>query len=85
MGTNGDKISAAIAAQIGAEMGARGWSKPELAKRAGFSTSSVYRYLDGEREMKLGDIADFARAFEMDAFDLINRAHRRLDGSEYIQ
>lgn len=82
MGTYGNDINAAMIAQIGAEMGARGWNRNELAKRSGISTSSIYRYMDAERQMKLGDIADIAEALGMDYFELSTRAQRRLKSED---
>jgi len=68
--------------QIKAEMAALDWKPQELAKRAGISTSSMYRYLDGERKMKLEDIADIAGALNLSYFELAARAQRRLDGKD---
>lgn len=82
MGTYGDDINAAMIAQIGAEMGARGWNRLELAAKSGISRSSIYRYMDAERQMKLGDLADIAAAFGLSYFELATRAQRRLDGED---
>jgi len=82
MGTYGQKIAAAMIVQIKAEMAALDWKPQELAKRAGISSSSMYRYLDGERKMKLEDIADIAGALGMSYLELATRAQRRLDSQD---
>jgi transcriptional regulator with XRE-family HTH domain len=82
MGTYGEDIAAAMIVQIKAEMAARDWNRSELAKRSGISTSSTYRYLDGERQMKLQDIADIAAALGLSYLELATRAQRRLDGED---
>jgi len=82
MGTYGEQIAAAMIVQIKAEMAAQGWNRQELAKRAGISSSSIYRYLDGERQMKLQDIADIASALSLSYLELATRAQRRLDGED---
>jgi transcriptional regulator with XRE-family HTH domain len=82
MGTYGEDIAAAMIVQIKAEMAARDWNRAELAKQSGISTSSMYRYLDGERQMKLQDIADIAAALSMSYLELATRAQRRLDAED---
>ena len=82
MGTYGQEIAVAMAVQIDAELGARGWSRVDLAKLVGMSTSSIYRYLDGERQMKLQDIADIADALGLSYLELATRVQRRLDGQD---
>lgn len=82
MGNYGKEIAAAMIVQIKAEMSARDWNRQELAKRSGISTSSIYRYLDGERQMKLQDIADIADALDLSYLELATRAQRRLDGED---
>lgn len=82
MGTYGKDIDAAMIVQIKAEMAARDWKQPELAKRSGISTSSMSRYMKGERGMKLKDLADIAEALELSYLELATRAQRRLDGED---
>lgn len=82
MGTYGENIAAAMIVQIKAEMAARDWNRTELAKQSGISSSSMYRYLDGERQMKLQDIADIAAALGMSYLELATRAQRRLDAED---
>lgn len=82
MGNYGREIADAMIVQINAEIGAKGWNRLELAKRSGISASSIYRYLDGERQMKLQDIADIADALGISYLELATRAQRRLDGED---
>lgn len=82
MGTYGQEIAAAMIVQIKAEMAAHDWNRQELAKRAGISSSSIYRYLDGERQMKLQDIADIAEALGLSYLELATRAQRRLEDKD---
>lgn len=82
MGTYGENIDAAMVVQIRAEMSARDWNRTELAKRSGISTSAMYRYLDGERQMKLRETAAIAEALGLSYLELATRAQRRLDGEE---
>lgn len=82
MGTYGQQIAAAMIVQIKAEMAARDWNRQELAKRSGISTSSIYRYLDGERQMKVQDIADISDALGLSYLELATRAQRRLDAED---
>lgn len=80
MGTYGDDIQAAIVTQIKAEMAAQDWKQPELAKRSGISTSSLHRYLAGERDITLPMFVDISAALGMSFLELVARAQRRLDG-----
>lgn len=82
MGTYGENIDAAMIVQIKAEMAARDWNRSELAKRAGISSSAMYRYLDGERQMKLRESAAIAEALGLSYLELATRAQRRLDGED---
>jgi transcriptional regulator with XRE-family HTH domain len=79
MGTYGNDIDAAMVVQIKAEMAARDWKQPELAKRAGISTSAMHRYMNGERKMKLSDFGNIAEALGLSYLELATRAQRRLD------
>ena len=80
MGTYGTDIQTAMTAQIKAEIAARDWKQSELSKRSGIPTSSLSRYLNGEREMSLNVFADIAEALGLSILELVGRAQRRLDG-----
>lgn len=82
MGTYGENIDAAMIVQIKAEMASRDWNRLELAKRSGISSSTMYRYLDGERQMKLRESAAIAEALGLSYLELATRAQRRLDGQD---
>jgi transcriptional regulator with XRE-family HTH domain len=80
MGTYGHDIQAAIAVQIKAEMAARDWKQPDLAREAGIPTSTLHRYLAGGRDIPLPAFADIAAALGLSYVELASRAQRRLDG-----
>lgn len=80
MGNYGNDIQAAIVTQIKAEMAALDWKQPELAKRSGVSTSSLHRYLNGERDIALPVLVEIASALNISVGELVARAQRRLDG-----
>lgn len=82
MGTYGSDIEAAMIVQIKAEMAARDWKQPDLAKRAGMATSTLHRYMSGERHMRLPEFGDIAAAFGLSYVELASRAQRRLDGED---
>ena len=82
MGTYGSDIQSAIAVQIKAEMAAKDWKQPELAKRAGIPTSTLHRYLTGERDIPLPAFAEIANALDLTYIELAGRAQRRLDGED---
>lgn len=82
MGTYGHDIQAAMAVQIKAEMAARDWKQPELAKRSGIPTSTLHRYLTGDRDIPLPAFAEIANALGLTYLELAGRAQRRLDGED---
>jgi transcriptional regulator with XRE-family HTH domain len=89
MGSFGEQVQAAIAAQISAEIAAMRpkVSQAEIAKRAGISTSALSRYLkDPEDEMArdipLPVFADIAQALGLSPRELYDRAMRRLGGND---
>jgi len=69
-----------MAVQIKAEMAARDWKQPDLAKRSGIPTSTLHRYLAGERDIPLPAFAEIANALGVTYIELASRAQRRLDG-----
>jgi transcriptional regulator with XRE-family HTH domain len=84
MGNYGAEIQAAMAAQIKAEIAVRDWKQPELAKRAGIPTSTLHRYLSGERDIPLPAFADIADALSLSYVELAARAQRRLNGEQVL-
>jgi len=80
MGTYGQDIQSAIAVQIKAEMAAKGWKQAELAKRAGINTSTLHRYLAGDRDIPLPVFVGISDALGLSYIELAGRAQRRLDG-----
>ncbi|UUG70001.1 immunity repressor [Arthrobacter phage Zucker] len=80
MGTYGANIQSAIASQIKAEMAARDWKQPNLAEATGIPTSTLHRYLSGQRDIPLPVFADIASALGLSMMELAGRAQRRLDG-----
>jgi len=71
-----------MAVQIKAEMAARDWKQPELAKRSGIPTSTLHRYLTGDRDIPLPAFAEIANALGLTYLELAGRAQRRLDGED---
>ena len=84
MGNYGTDIQAAIATQVKAEMAAKGWKQAELAKRAGLHTSTLHRYLSGERDIPLPVFAEIADTLGLTYIELAGRAQRRLDGEDVL-
>ena len=80
MGQYGHDIQAAMAVQIKAELAAKGWTQPALAKASGIPTSTLYRYLNGERDIPLPAFVTIADAMGISYLELAARAQRRLDG-----
>jgi len=82
MGTYGNDIQSAIAVQIKAEMAARDWKQPDLARESGIPTSTLHRYLTGVRDIPLPAFAEIADALGLTYLELAGRAQRRLDGED---
>ncbi|WP_104087090.1 helix-turn-helix transcriptional regulator [Arthrobacter sp. GMC3] len=80
MGTYGNDIQAAMVTQIKAEMAARDWKQPNLAKASGIPTSTLARYLSGDRDVPLPAFAEIASSLGLTYIELATRAQRRLDG-----
>lgn len=80
MGTYGTDIQSAMAIQIKAEMAARDWKQPDLAEASGIPTSTLHRYLAGQRDIPLPAFAEIASALGLSMVELAGRAQRRLDG-----
>lgn len=80
MGTYGSDIQAAMIVQIKAEMAAKDWKQPNLAKASNIPTSTLARYMSGEREMPLPAFVEIASGLGLSYIELATRAQRRLDG-----
>jgi transcriptional regulator with XRE-family HTH domain len=59
---------------VSKEIGSRGWSDSELARRIGIHPSTVSRILNRERNLTWDFCAGVARAFGMPADDIFRRA-----------
>ena len=86
MTSYGERIQAAVAAEIRAEMAAQDIRQPELAKRISINQSSVSRYLtpndEARRDMPMYVFADIAKALGLTMRVIAERAERRLDGEQ---
>lgn len=80
MGTYGTEIQAAMAAQIKAEIAVKDWKQRDLAQASGIPTSTLHRYLAGQRDIPLPAFAEIANALGLSMLELAARAQRRLDG-----
>jgi len=85
MGTYGNDIQAAIAAEIKAETAAKDWKQADLAKVAGMQASTLHRYLSGVRDIPMPVFASIASALGLSMVELAQRAERRLDGENLSQ
>lgn len=85
MGTYGHDIQSATAIQIKVELAERGWKQPDLAQRSGMPRTTLYRYLNGERDIPLPALAEIAEALGLTYMDLAARAQRRLEAKDVQQ
>lgn len=72
-------LAACVVAQINAERAARNMSVKELAARVGIHPGSMPRYMNGERQLTLGQVEAFANALGIDLMTLLRRAEQRRD------
>ena len=84
MGTYGNDIQSAMAVQIKAEMAAKDWKQADLANASGIPTSTLSRYMKGERDIPLPVFADIAQALGLSMVELAVRAQRRLDAKDVL-
>lgn len=63
-----------MVAAIGEARGRLGLTKTEVGKRAGVARNTNLNYLNGERAIPAELLFDYARALEMSAGELVNRA-----------
>lgn len=81
MGTYGIDIQAALVKQVKAEMAAQDMRQKDMAARLGMQTSTLSRYLSGERDVPMPVAFGFADALGMSVIELVQRAERRLEGN----
>ena len=67
-------LNDAVVRQIKAERAASGMTIDELAEASGVGARSLVRYLNFERELKLGMIDRLARALGLTPAELLTRA-----------
>lgn len=72
----------AIAEQLRAERAARGLTIDGLAAEAGIHRSSVIRYLDGERDIKMSALFAMAGALGLTVPELLTRAEQRISDQQ---
>ena len=81
MGTYGNDIQAALVKQVKAEMAAQDMRQKDMAAKLGMQTSTLSRYLAGERDIPMPVVFGFADALGLTAIELVQRAERRLEGN----
>lgn len=69
-----DKIAAELGRLISRAAESQDMSMVELSTKSGIPRGSLYRYLDGDREMRLSDIGAVARVLGVDAGTLVHDA-----------
>lgn len=81
MATYGDRVQAAVAAQIRAELGRIKMSQAELARAIGVHPSTISKYLriDSPRDIGWNDFANIAKALGFTPRELTERAERLMD------
>ena len=81
MGNYGTDIQAAIVTQVKAEMAARDMKQKDMAAAIGMQTSTLSRYLSGERDIPMPVAFSMAAALDLSIVELVQRAERRLEGN----
>lgn len=71
-------LNAAVALELDAMRRYADVTQAELAKRSGLSLRSVQRYLDGERPIRIDDLAHLAAALGADPLEVFTRAQGRM-------
>lgn len=82
MGNYGIDIQAALVTQVKAEMAARDMKQKDMAQHVGMQTSTLSRYLSGERDIPMPVVFSFAEALGLSIVELVQRAERRLEGKD---
>lgn len=81
MGNYGADIQAAIVTQVKAEMAAKDMKQKDMAAAIGMQTSTLSRYLSGERDIPMPVAFSMAAALDLPIVELVQRAERRLEGN----
>lgn len=81
MGNYGIDIQAALVTQVKAEMAAKDMKQKDMAARIGMQTSTLSRYLSGDRDLPAPVLFSMASALDLSITELIQRAERRLEGN----
>ncbi|HEX9137311.1 MAG TPA: helix-turn-helix transcriptional regulator [Nitrospirota bacterium] len=82
MGNYGIDIQAALVIQVKAEMAARDMKQKDMAQHIGMQTSTLSRYLSGERDIPMPVVFSMASALNLSIIELVQRAERRLEGKD---
>jgi transcriptional regulator with XRE-family HTH domain len=69
----------ALAAVIRGEQAIRQMSVSDLAEATGINAGTLRRYRTGERQINVDHVVLFAKAFDMNAVDLITLMNARLN------
>ena len=80
MGNYGSEIQSALVVQVKAEMAAKDMRQKDMAARIGMQTSTLSRYLSGERDIPMPVVFSMADALDLSIIELVQRAERRLEG-----
>jgi len=80
MGNYGTDIQTALVTQVKAEMAAKDMKQKDMAARVGMQTSTLSRYLSGERDIPMPVVFSMASALDLSIIELVQRAERRLEG-----
>ena len=80
MGNYGMDIQSALVIQVKAEMAARDMKQKDMAQHIGMQTSTLSRYLSGERDIPMPVAFSMAAALDLSIIELVQRAERRLEG-----
>ena len=81
MGNYGIDIQAALVTQVKAEMAAKDMKQKDMAAHLGMQTSTLSRYLSGERDIPMPVVFSMASALNLSIIELVQRAERRLEGN----
>lgn len=78
MDNNAELYQGAVAAQLRAERAASGLTIDDLTARTTLGRASVFRYLSGERDIKMSALFELANALGVSVGELIRRAEQRM-------
>lgn len=78
MNTYGERIEAALAAQIKVELAERGMEQRGLADALGIESATLSRYMTGKRSMPMPTFVKVAETFNLSPYELMKRAEARI-------